>query len=118
MARPSIIERAAESICPECGKPAVRKSNRGPKPTFCSRECKISHQNRGVVEGRAAIAFLKAWRIDRGNGEIAKASLEQLCRMVDEFNARDRAEGRPRADLYAAKMLATGTYYFDRSQSR
>jgi hypothetical protein len=116
--KPTIAARAAEAICPNCGGPVVRRSSRGPMPTFCDAKgdgvCKKEHFNRHIVEGRAAIAFLKAWRIDRGSGEIASGSLEQVCKMVDQFNAEDAKRNRPRADLYAAKILATGTFYFDR----
>jgi endogenous inhibitor of DNA gyrase (YacG/DUF329 family) len=112
--KPTIAARAAERICPNCGGPAVRRSPRGPMPPFCSDACKRDHGNRGMSEGRAAIAFLKSWRADRCNGEIAKASFAQLCRIVDQFNAQDFAAHRPRPDLYAAKMLATGTDFMDR----
>lgn len=110
----SIADRARERVCPECGGEVVRRSARGPIPTFCSPECKRSHNNRHLVEGRAVIAFLKAWRIDRGSGEIAKASLAQVCQIVDQFNAQDRDAARPRADLYAAKLLRDGTIFRDR----
>jgi hypothetical protein len=72
--------------------------------------------NRLLVEGRAIIGFAKAWRIDRGSGEIAQQSLAQLCEIVDLFNAQDLELKRPRADLYAATMLAEGTRYFDRQR--
>ena len=116
--RPTIAERAADRICPECGGPAERRSARGPAPTFCSQECRKAHGNRHIVEGRAVIAFLKAWRIDRGSGEIAKESLAEVCSIVDSFNTADREAGRPRADLYAAKLLAEGTRYMDRQKRR
>jgi endogenous inhibitor of DNA gyrase (YacG/DUF329 family) len=112
--KPTIRQRAAERICPECGQPAIRKSDRGPAPTFCSLECKKVFGNRQLVEGRAVIAFLKAWRIDRGSGEIAQQSFAQVCAIVDGFNSSDRDAARPRADLYAAKLLDTGFTYMDR----
>jgi endogenous inhibitor of DNA gyrase (YacG/DUF329 family) len=112
--KPTIKDRAADKTCPECGGLVVRKSARGPFPTFCSQECKKAHSNRHIVEGRAVIAFLKAWRIDRAQGEIAQKSFAEICTIVDQFNAQDLKAGRPRADLYAAKLLATQTTYFDR----
>ncbi len=60
------------------------------------------------------IAFLKAWRIDRGSGDIAKGSFAEICAITDRFNAADREAGRPRADLYAAKILASGFASIDR----
>jgi endogenous inhibitor of DNA gyrase (YacG/DUF329 family) len=114
--KPSVSERAREAICPNCGDEAVRRSARGPVPTFCSAECKRDHGNRHMVEGRAVIALLKAWRIDRGSGEIAKAAFAEAVSILDKFNAADKDAGRPRADLYAAKLLNTGRRYIDREQ--
>lgn len=116
--RPTVAERAREKVCPNCGGPVVRRSARGPMPTFCDAKgpgaCKREHGNRALVEGRALVAFVKAWRIDRAQGEIARGAFEQICRIADQFNAEDRTAGRPRADLYAAKLLADGTQFFDR----
>lgn len=118
--KPTIRERARERICPNCGGEVVRRSARGPMPTFCDAKgpgiCKKEHAYRHMVEGRATIAFLKAWRIDRGVGEIAQASLAELCTIVDQFNAQDFAAKRPRADIYAAKMMADGTKFIDRQR--
>ncbi len=115
-AKPTIQARARERVCPECAGEVVRRSTRGPMPTFCSPECKKSHANRHIVEGRAVIAFLKAWRIDRSQGEIAQQSFAEANRILDQFNAQDREAGRPRADLYAAKLLADGTQFVDRQR--
>lgn len=121
-AKPTIAERARERVCPNCGGPVVRRSAKGPAPTFCSPECKKAHGNRAIVEGRAVIAFLKAWRIDRAQGEIAQGAFAQVCQIVDQFNAQDLAyrgpngETRPRADLYAAKLLVDGSMFFDRQR--
>lgn len=112
--RPPIRDRAREPICPNCGGEVKRRSLRGPAPKFCSNACKVQMQNRLTVEGRALVHFVKAWRIDRGSGEIAQASLAQLCEIADGFNAKDLESGRPRADLYAAKLLSEGTRYIDR----
>lgn len=123
-AKPTISERARERVCPECSGPVVRRSARGPMPTFCSPDCKKSHGNRHIVEGRAVIALLKAWRIDRAQGEIAQKSFAQVCQIVDQFNAQDNAyrgpngERRTRADLYAAKLLADGSMFIDRQPTR
>lgn len=116
--KPTVRERGNQRVCPNCGGDVARRSARGPMPTFCTPECKKDHANRHIVEGRAVIAFLKAWRIDRAQGEIATRSFEQVCKIVDQFNAEDREAGRPRADLYAAKMLIDGTQFFDRQHQR
>ena len=113
-AKPSIRERAAQAICPECGAPVQRRSTRGPFPTFCGALCKKARANRRLLRGSAVIEFLQAWRADRGSGEIAKAAFAQLCTIADAYNAEDNAAGRPRADLAAAKILADGTLFCDR----
>lgn len=115
--KPTIRDRAAEAVCPDCGGEVVRRSTRGPVPTFCTQACKISFTNRHVVEGRAVIALLKAWRIDRGTGEIAREAFAQVNQILDQFNAQDKDADRPRADLYAAKLLLDGTRFFDRQHA-
>jgi hypothetical protein len=60
---------------------------------------------------------MKAWRIDRGTGEIAQLSFAEICRILDQYNAQDRDAGRPRADLYAAKLLANGSMFMDRQHA-
>lgn len=112
--KPTIAELARRSECPNCGGKVERKSARGPMPTFCSKACKVDHQNRHIAEGRVVIALLKAWRIDRGTGETAQGAFAQAISALDHFNAEDRKAGRPRPDLYASKILITGTMPFDR----
>lgn len=118
MPAPSLRTRANEKVCPNCGGEVVRRSDRGPMPTFCSATCKQEHANRHIVEGRAVIALLKAWRIDRAQGPIAKAAFSELNKILDTFNAQDREAGRPRADLYAAKLLDDGRAFHDRSHKQ
>lgn len=112
--RPTIAERAIEKVCPGCGGSIIKEKRRGRPSLFCSSECQKDFQYRTSIEGRAIIAFVKAWRIDRGTGEIAKGCFAEICTIADRFNAADREAGRPRADLYAAKMLATGFASIDR----
>lgn len=117
-ARPTVAERLKDRVCPNCGRPAERKSAKGPRPTFCSKECKRSHNNRLLVEGRAVIGFLKAWRVDRGVGEIAQKSFAQVCEITDLFNAQDNTLGRVRPDYYGACLLSGETRYLDRQRPR
>lgn len=114
----SLTTRALEKVCPNCGGEVVRRSARGPMPTFCSPECKRDHANRHIVEGRTVVALMKAWRIDRAQGPIAKCAFAEVNKILDLFNAQDRAAGRPRADLYAAKMLIDGRNFHDRSHKQ
>lgn len=117
-ARPTVSERARERICPERGEKVERQSPKGPFPTFCSKRCKRLRGNRRLTRGSAVIEFLQAWRIDRGQGEIAQKAFAQVCQIVDLFNAEDLEAKRPRADLMAAKILAEGTMYFDRQRRK
>jgi len=115
--KPTIAERCAAEprTCPNCAAEITRREGqRGPRATFCSAECKKEHNNRELAEGRAVIAYLKAWRVDRGAGEIAKEAFAEMSRIADYFNAQDRAAGRPRADYYAALKLEEGLRYADR----
>lgn len=104
--KPSISERAAARLCPNCGKPSpARKSARGPAPRYCDSDCKRAMNNRNLSDGMAIIAYIKAWRVDRGTGEIAKASFARICKIADDLNEADRKAQRPRADYYAAVLL-------------
>lgn len=108
MTKPLIRERAADMICPECGQPVERRSKHGPKPVFCRPEHRKAFSNRMIVDGAGVLPYLLAWRIDRGSGEIAQASLQKVCQILDGLNEAAGKAGRPRADLYAAKLLAAG----------
>ncbi len=106
--KPSIRDRASDGICPNCGKPsAERRSNRGPAPIYCSRECKREMNNRNLRDGLALVPYLKAWRIDRGSGEIAQTSFQRICAITDDLNEDDRRHNRPRADYHAATLLVS-----------
>jgi hypothetical protein len=115
--KPTLRQRANEAVCPECGGAVVRRSARGPMPTFCSAECKKERGNRRLVRGSAVIELLQAWRVDRGTGEIAQAAFQQLCQIADQFNAEDNefrgpnGERRQRADLMGAKILDMGMFH-------
>lgn len=113
--KPTIRERIATRVCLNCGAPSPeRKSAKGPAPLYCrpeengGRDCKRELANRNTVDAAALLPYLKAWRVDRGSGEIASASFERICQMLDDLNARDReVPGRPRADYHAATLLAS-----------
>jgi hypothetical protein len=117
-ARLTILEARDLRICPNCGGEAKRKAARGPTPTFCSKQCQLDKAKRDMVRGGAIITLAQAWRINRGSGEISKEAFAQLCEAIDTFNAEDAAvAGRPRADLYAGKLIATGTKLCDRRRN-
>ena len=115
--RPTMAETAALKVCPNCGGHVERKSARGPSPTFCSSECKRAKGNRDLARGSTIIVMAQAWRINRGSGSVSKAALQELCAILDRYNAEDREAGRPRADVHAAKMLNSGYSNLDRRRA-
>jgi hypothetical protein len=116
--KPTMRELAGKPICPNCGGDVVRRSTRGPVPTFCDSRgagvCKKEFANRQLVEGRAVISLMKAWRADRGSGEVAKAAFAEAVTILDGFNADDRKAERPHPRLYVAKLLWDGYRFIDR----
>src|SRR3990172_11315739 len=102
--RPTIRERAAVAQCPNCGKVPERKSVKGVPPTYCSKACKDEFGNRLSSRGKAIAGWAMAWRVDRGSGEIAKGAFQQLCSILDLFNAEDIEAARPRICGWASKM--------------
>lgn len=106
-AKPTIRERAAARLCPNCGKPSPpRKSTRGPAPIYCDQVCKKAKNNRDLRDGLSLVNIVKAWRVDRGSGEIAQTAFARVCAIADMLNEEDRVNGRPRADYVAAVQLA------------
>jgi endogenous inhibitor of DNA gyrase (YacG/DUF329 family) len=116
--KPTIRERLREKICPNCGGKVERKSKRGPPPTFCGKACKRAMNNRLLGEGQTIIGLLKAWRVDRGQGEIATTCFAQAIEALDLHISRDREANRPRPDYYGATIVASGTRYFDRERPK
>lgn len=116
--KPTIAERARQNICPECGGKVERRSPKGPFPKFCSDAHKRAYGNRLLAQGLPVIGLLKAWRMDRGSGEIAQKAFSQVCAILDEMNAVDIAAGRVRPDLYAAKLMVNSGQYIDRQRPK
>lgn len=105
--------------CPECGAaiPPREKGKMGRVAKFCSDEHKERFQKRQAKEGRAIVALAKAWRASRNrkeDREVGAKALSELCATLDQFNAQDRAAGRPGPIAYAEDLLNDGTRYMDR----
>ena len=104
--------------CPECQAPVRREPGaRGGTKHFCCNEHKVAYQARQAKEGRAIIAIAKAWRMSRNspaNKETGSQAFAELCRMLDGFNAEDRAEGRAPAVDYVRTLFSDGRLYIDR----
>lgn len=107
--KPSVRELVAKRICPNCGRPSPEPiSNRGTPPLYCrDRPCRRELNNRNVVEGASLVPYLKAWRVDRGVGSVAKISFMRICKIVDGLIDDDRRAGRPRANYHAATLIAS-----------
>lgn len=116
-ARPGMAELANLMLCPNCGGIVERRNARGPRPVYCSTHCQKAKGNRDLARGAAIISLAQAWRINRGSGEVAQAAFSEFVSILDGFNAEDGGAGRPRADLAAAKLLASGFRYIDRKRA-
>ena len=82
--------------CPECG--AKFKANH-PGAQFCTPAHKTAFHNR--QKGRShAIMYAMAYRQGRGRKGVAAEAFKELSRLLDRFNAEDRAAGRPSAMTY------------------
>jgi len=116
--KPTINERARQAICPECGGQVKRRKPTGPFPKFCCEEHKKAFGNRLLGQGLPVIGLLKAWRKDRGSGEIAQTAFSQVCQILDQMIATDTAAGRPSPDLYASKLMFNSGRYIDRERPK
>lgn len=112
-----------KGVCAECGG---RFPKNRPQQQFCCPAHKTAYQNRLAVQGRAVVAFAKAWRSGRNLGkgpeaedqrEVARQALSELCAILDSFNAEDKAAGRPNPLHYAKGLLRSGRY-IDRQKVR
>lgn len=110
-------EIVALAVCPHCGSPVEKKSKRGPKPSYCSQECRRSQNNGDLTDGAAIIKFAKAWREARGQGPVGTASFAAMMNALDTMLDRDRRNGRPSSLYAAAVILKDGTNYADRVRS-
>lgn len=100
-------------ICPECG---VSFHTTHPTKRFCSNEHRQAFANREAAEGKVIASYAKAWRLKRGGKGVGKEAFAELCRILDDFNARDRAEGRPPVTGYVSTLLASGYTAADRRE--
>lgn len=107
-----------QRLCPECGLPIIRKSKKGPMPTFCCAGHKIAFNNRQTVRGRAIISLAMAWRQQRGKKGVGSESYKEMIRIIDKFNSEDREAGRPLVTLYAEGLLSDWRSYDERRDWR
>lgn len=93
--------------CLEC---STAFSAKAPNQRFCSTRCKQDSNNRAKAEGAAIIHLAKAWRAARGHDK--RGIFGELCSTLDEFNRRDRIEGR----APASDHIQEGERYIDRAR--
>lgn len=99
-------------ICPECGGTFEPQHHRA---QFCSPAHAKAYNNRQLARGQRLVGLAQAWRLGRHFGPSADPELKaaaaqafrDLCRIADEFNAEDRAEGRvPALKVYRRRQTA------------
>lgn len=100
---------AKRKRCPECSAD-VPPTKTGVMRIFCAAECRSKYHARSKARGQALLPMLLAWRTGRGSTDIAKKAYAQVCAILDDFAAEDRAAGRPPAAEYAEKLLWMGTH--------
>lgn len=100
-------------VCPECG--IVFETTHHSK-RFCSEAHRYAFANREAAEGKVIASYAKAWRLKRGGKGVGKAAFAELCRILDDFNARDREQGRPPVTGYVSTLLASGYTAADRRE--
>lgn len=105
--------------CCECGDPfTITDPARQHNKRFCSDAHAQAFANRLTTQGKAMAAFVKAWRLKRGSGDLGKAALAEMCQIVDGFNEEDRKAGRPPVTDYVESVLKQGYRYIDRKSWR
>lgn len=107
------LKTEAGRICPECG---CTFTTSHPTKRFCTPAHKQAFANREAAQGKVIASLVKAWRSGRGSNGVAKDALGELCRIVDGFNAEDKAAKRPPISLYVGDVLAQGYTYLDRKR--
>jgi predicted nucleic acid-binding Zn ribbon protein len=75
--------------CPDCGATVAGKK------TFCDATCRERFHNRSSKRGRVLVPLAMAWRCKYGRTAGSRDSYSELWRLIDRFNAEDKAAGRP-----------------------
>jgi hypothetical protein len=119
-AKPTAAELARQPICTHCGGqlPPRPEKQRGPRREYCTDACKKARAAQRLVRGSAIIEWAQTWRRNRAQGEVASAALQQLCQILDGYNAEDFHSGRPPADLAASRMIVAGLMFVDRQRKQ
>ena len=103
--RPPAAPTPRRTYCRTCGECGGKFQAKRVDASFCTPEHKLAFHNR--AKGRsAAIAYAMAWRGGRGQNDVAKLAYAEFCRLLDRYNAEDRAAGRPSAQAYVASLDA------------
>ena len=89
--------------CAECSRAFQPKRDHA---TFCSTACRTAYHNRNAAHGKTIVPMLQAWRMARGSGPTAKEAFKEACRLLDAWNADDKANGRARAEDMVARQFA------------
>lgn len=98
--------------CPECLVAVEASQASGGRNMFCCSRHRVEHANRMTVRGRRLTALAMASRLTRGgsrrNKGAGKSARRIADKLLDRWNAEDRAAGRMPADEYHALRGRTG----------
>jgi endogenous inhibitor of DNA gyrase (YacG/DUF329 family) len=106
--------------CPNCGKD-VPAGGRGLGRTFCSKDCRVSFNNRAKAEGAVVIALAKCWTHNRHakpgtrEAELCRRSRSELTEILRMMLDADAEAGRPPVTDYVETLLRD-TLYCDRTR--
>ena len=91
-------------ICPECNQPFMGSL----VASFCSAKHKQAFHTRSMKRGQMLTPLAMAWRGGRGQKEISRRAYAEQCRLLDMWNAEDRAAGRMTMAEYTERKLKNG----------
>lgn len=107
-----------KKLCPECGIEFVATHQR---QSFCCVAHKGKFHDRTKSRGQLLVTLGQAWRGGRDLGrsktpnadrladiEARDWAFQELCKLLDEFNAEDREAGRPGAVRVIRRQRAMG----------
>ena len=80
--------------CAECSAPVTAKH---PDAAFCGPRCRQAWHRRQASRGQVLTPVAMTWRGARnrkGDAEVGKDAMREMCRLMDRWAAEDREAGR------------------------
>lgn len=104
--------KAAVSRCRRCPECLEALEGASPRQMFCSAAHKQAFHNRQTVRGRQLVPLVMAERVTRSGScrdkATGKKARQDSRRLMDRWNAEDRAAGRMAMDEYVALRIRFG----------